>query len=149
MQIKQWFRLDENPWMNGLRFAVLNAILAGFCAFSFVGTLFAVTMVELPFPYPLLFGLYILLFLGAWVWFGRRLPGNRRARLHAALVGVAPLLGLSLLGYLATVGMLLFNDVMSFFVGLLLATLVLCAALTCVAIVVLSGDGSEDTVLAT
>lgn len=148
MQKKQQLQLNQIPWREGFQLVVLNTIVGTFCAVSFIGTLLLVTALGFPFPYPILFLLYIVVCLVAWVWFGRRLTGVRLTRLYVALIGAVPFWGLSLLGYFATVGMVFMNDVMSFFVGGLLATLVLCAGLTSVAIVVLVGKDSPENLVA-
>ena len=148
MQKRQPFQLEQFPWRDGFRLAILNTLIGVFCALSFVGTLLLMTTLQLPFPYPFLFLLYIVLCLGAWAWFGRQLVGPRLTRLYAALIGAVPFWGLSLLGYLATISVALMHDVMSFFVGGLLATLVLCAGVTSIAVVVLVGTESQDMVSA-
>ena len=149
MQQKQPFQLNQIPWRAGFHLAILNSMIGVFCAVSFVGTLLLVTALGFPFPYPILFMLYIVLCLLAWVWFGRRLTGPRLTRLYVALIGALPFWGTGLLGYLATVGVALMNDVMSFFVGGLLATLVLCAGLTSVAVIVLVGKDSQENLVVT
>lgn len=158
------FILSHNPWANGLRLALLNAVLAGFCVASFLGTLVAVVWLSrwrlarsgdpstsVPFPYPLLLLLYVLMFLGAWWWYGRRLPGSRRARLQAALVGALPLVGLSLLGYVGVGRMLLLGDFTaasmlgaSVFIYAAIATLILLAGFTCVGLILWAGEARTD-----
>ena len=137
----------QSYWYDGFRLVILNFIVATFCAASFFGTLFLVTAVQLPFPYPLLFILYIVLCLGSWVWFGRRLAHNSRHRLYTALIGGIPFWGVTLLGYFVTVSMVFLHDVMSFFVGGLLSTLVLCAGLTSIGIVVIVGKSRQKSQL--
>lgn len=159
------FQFGHNPWANGLRLALLNAVLASFCIISFLGTLSAVVMLSrwrfansgnpstsVPFPYPLLLLLYMLIFLFAWLWCGRRLPGSRQARLQAALIGALPLFVLSLLGYVGVGGMLLSTDFAannmwdaSVFIYGAIATLILLAGLTCVGLIFFSGEGRNET----
>lgn len=86
------FQSSHNPWTSGLRLALLNAILAAFCIVSFIGVLYIVsrinqlrlandsTLTELPFPYPVLMLLYVMMFLIAWIWFGRHLSGVWREK---------------------------------------------------------------------
>ena len=113
----QWLPAGNRPLADGLRLTLLNGVLVLFCSGSFLGTLFAVSRYnsfrqshglspsdEIPFPYPILFGIYISLFGVAWFWFGRLLPSTGRARLLTALVGSGSLLGFSFIGYLGTGG---------------------------------------------
>ena len=148
------FQLGRNPWTSGLLLALLNAALAVFSVASFMGVLFVVSWLnqlrladhsassELPFPYPALMLLDAMLFLVAWIWFGRRLPNVGRERFITALVGAAPLFGLSLLGYAGVLGGLVFEQVSpgripvgSFFVFGGIATLILFAGMTCVGLI--------------
>ncbi len=153
------FQFGGSPWTNGLRLALLNAGLAIFCIVSFLGTLFVVTSLSrrrfagsgdpstsVPFPYPVLLLAYGLMFLLAWAWCGRRLPGSRPARLQAALIGALPLLGLSLLGYLGVGAMLVWGDFAGqgmleagVFIYGAIATLILLAGLTSVGLIFFSG----------
>lgn len=151
------FQPGRNPWRNGLRLALLNGTLAAFCIGSFLGVLWIVSWLnqlrlaiygpssELPFPYPVLLLLYAVLCLIAWVWFARRLPNARRARIITALVGSVPFFGLSLLGYVGVIGALIFHALDpgaipagSFYVFGAIATLILFAAMTCVALISLA-----------
>lgn len=164
MHGRQFSRLGQNPWTNGWRLALLNAGLAAFCIISFMGILFAVELLsnwrmvanggdpsaEIPFPYLLLLALYALIYLLAWLWFGRRLSGTQPERRLTALVGVSPLLALSLLGYTAAAVILILNifgifimPVGSIFAFGFMATLILFASLTCIVLLWWRADNGE------
>jgi hypothetical protein len=149
------FQTGQNPWTNGLRLLLLNAALAGFSGGSFMGVLFLVSWInhlrlarggsasdELPFPYLVLMGLYTILFVFAWIWFGRRLPYSWRARIITAVVGAAPLFGLSVVGYVGVIGAVIFEGVhpgtipvASFYVFGGISTLILLTGMTCVGLI--------------
>ncbi len=156
------FQPGANPWLNGLRLALLNIALAAFSACSFMGVLFFVarlnrlalandsTSPELPFPYPVLMLMYSILFLAAWFLFAHRLTNGRRERAIATLVGAGPLFGMSLLGYAGVIGALVFDEFNpgvipagSFFVFGGIATLILLAGMACVGLILLVKGRSE------
>lgn len=92
------------------------------------------------------------MFLFAWLWCGRRLPGSRRARLQAALIGALPPFGLSLLGYIGVGGMFLLGDFAaksmldaSVFIYGAIATVILLAGLTSVGLILFAGNGGSET----
>ena len=168
----QAFQTGQNPWSKGARLALLNAALAAFSIASFLGVLNVITSInqqrlsnggalpELSFPYPVLMLFYVVMFLTAWVWVGRRFYGTRREKIIAALVGASPLFGLSLLGYAVVIGAVAFNAVApeiipagSFYVFGGISTLILFAGITCAGLISLlsssSGNSaSPDTVAA-
>ena len=147
-----------NPWINGLRLALLNIMLAAFSGCSFIGVLSFVawlnrlglandsTSSEVPFPYPALMLMYSILFFAAWFLFARRLTNGRRERTITTLVGAGPLFGMSLLGYAGVIGALAFDEFNpgliptgSFFVFGGIATLILLAGIACVGMISLVG----------
>ena len=161
------FRLlqpGQNPWVNGLRLALLNATLAACSTISFLGVLSIISWInqlrfangaspssELPFPYLVLMLVYAILFLVAWVWFGRRLPGTRREKIIAGLVGSAPLFVLSLLGYAGVFGAVVFNEMNpdtipagSVFVFGGIATLILFAGIVCAGLILLASRAADS-----
>lgn len=148
------FRPGKNPWINGLRLALLNVTLAAFSVGSFMGVLLIISWLDrlardhygtwsgLPFPYPVLLLLYSIMFTLAWFWFGRRLSKVRRDRTITTLVGAGPLFGLSLFGYMGVIGALVYDefnpDIIptgSFFVFGGIATLILFAGIACVGLI--------------
>lgn len=160
MLLQRWFTLGENPWSNGLRLAALNSLLAVFCIGSFLGTLGTVALLStwlmsatgnprsfIPFPYPLLLLLYVVIFITAWVLFAKRLPkSTRRQIFQTALIGATPLFGLSLLGYASVAWTLAFGDFnanqmleVSVWIYGMISTLILLAGLSCVALITLIG----------
>lgn len=158
------FRPGQNPWANGLRLALLNATLAAFSIISFMGVLSIISWInqlrfasgtspssELPFPYLVLMLLYAILFLVAWVWFGRCLPGTRREKIIAVLVGSAPLFVLSVLGYAGVIGAVVFNEMNpdtvpagSVFVFGGISTLILFAGITCAGLILLASSTADN-----
>ncbi len=166
------FRLflpGQNPWGNGLRLALLNAVLAAFSVLSFLGVLSIISWInqlqyargagpssELPFPYPVLMLLYAILFIIAWIWFGRRLTGTRRERIIATLVGSVPLFGLSILGYVSVIAAFVLNGINSdpmsgagTFVFGGISTLILFAGIACAGLILLvSRTASQGTLVA-
>lgn len=144
---------DGEGVRNGFRLAALNGVIAVFCVLSFMGSLFLLAVLSLwlmskigdpptliPFPIPLLFLLYVIIFIAAWTWFAGRLPGGRPAQtLKTSIIGATPLFGLSLLGYTDVIWTLIFGD---FEVNVMLdagvaiytiiSTLILLAAVSCV-----------------
>jgi hypothetical protein len=157
-RLKQLARFNGNYLADGLRLALLNALLAGLSGGSFVGTLLVVTAInhhylaqnsrsrELAFPYRVLFILYVLGFLVSWIWCGRRLPG--KANTKTAVVGAAPLLLLALLGVAATVRAVVMCErdpsfpLATCFVYGLLSAMILLAGLTSILVIHLAGRGS-------
>lgn len=153
---RRWFHLGLNPWINGIRLAVLNGILAASCVIGFLGSLYAVILLAewargitrdpaflIPFPFPLLLLLYGLMFVVAWFLFARRLPVRaRRHGFQTAVVGAIPLFGLALLGYANVAWMIAFGDFnansmlgASVWVYGIISTLVSLAGVTCVAFI--------------
>ena len=151
-----WRRPGASRWTDGIHLAALNSALALFSVISFMGVLGATVLLSnwlisenpasrsagVPFPFPVLFLLYALLFIVAWFRFGRRLTGTRKERFRTASVGAMPLFGLSLLGYASVAWILIFGDfnanqmlTASVFVYTIISTLILCAGVTCVWVV--------------
>ncbi|TAK32805.1 MAG: hypothetical protein EPO21_14510 [Chloroflexota bacterium] len=146
--------IDQSPWRDGIRLAVLNGVLSLICIASFLGILALVVAISawrmnatgdprsgIPFPVPLLFALYAVAFIVGWVRFGRSMAGTRQQVLRSALLGAAPLFGLSLLGYASVVWMLVFGDFTanqmlnaSVWVYGMISTLILLAGASCVAV---------------
>lgn len=156
------FQSGGNPWINGLRLALLNITLAAFSGCSFMGVLFFVarlnrlglandsTSSEVPFPYLVLMLMYLILFFAAWFLFARHLTNGRRERTITILVGAGPLFGMSILGYAGVIGLLVFDEFNpgliptgSFFVFGGIATLILLAGIACVGLISLVGGRSE------
>lgn len=164
MQIKNLLQLSQNPKANGLRLALLNGLIATFCVVSFFGVLLIISLfnqriyvtdgsasAEIPFPYPLLMLLYVVMFLITWIWFGRGLPSSHRDKMITALIGTSPLFGLSLLGYVSVIGVIIFNKlnpgmipIASVFVFGFISTLILFAGLTCLGLIVGQGNHKSN-----
>lgn len=158
----QWLPVGNQPRADGIRLMVLNGVLSIFCSVSFLGTLLAVSSynafqqlhgsspsAEMPFPFPVLFLIYTGLFLGAWYWFGRRLPSTGRARLLTAVIGAGSLLGLGLVGYLGTAAAAIANEVNpeqmpigSVVVLSAVSTLIVLAGCSCIGVILWSGSRS-------
>ncbi|HSH02545.1 MAG TPA: hypothetical protein VLL52_08505 [Anaerolineae bacterium] len=117
MKVMNLLPADKVDWRLGWQLAGLNAVVAGFSGVSFLLVLYGLSAVNhwrlaadggarpWPFPYPILFLLYGVMFMGAWWWFGRRLTVTGRDRVAVVLVGISPLLALSLLGYVSALGL--------------------------------------------
>lgn len=166
MNLFRLFQPGQNPWTNSLRLAFLNAVLAAFSAFSFLGVLYLISWInhlryasgansssELPFPYPILMLLYAVLFPVAWIYFGRRLSGTRQERIITGLIGAGPLFALSVVGYLGVGGGLVLNEMnpdiipaASFFVFGGISTLIMFAGITCTGLILLTSRSADNPV---
>lgn len=118
-QLTRLFAKNANPWVCALQLMVMNVLLAVFCSGTFVGGIQLVAWVnhrrlamdhaasEMPFPYPVLLILYAILFIAASRWFAKRLaPLPSRGKLIAAGIGISPIFGLALLGYVTVAAMI-------------------------------------------
>jgi hypothetical protein len=150
----KWLRPSDDPWANGLRLTLLNAVLALFSMISFLGILMGVSAFnqyqqalgqspssEIPFPFAVLLLIDTVLLLTAWVWFGRRLPIAGRARWVASLVGAGSLFVVSAMVYLGAIIAMIWGafdpervPVASVVVLGGIATLILLAGIACVAL---------------
>lgn len=136
--------LIQNINSQGIRFALLNVILAIFCGISFVGVLALTTTLGRPFPYLILLALYALLFLGLWLFFGNRLSGNSTQNRTTAALAASPLFLLGFLSYLSAISVMVLElfipDIAaaaSPFLAIFLGTLLIIGGFGCMLIILL------------
>src|SRR5512138_113051 len=166
MNLFRLFQPGQNPWVNGIRLAFLNAVLVAFSILSFLGVLYLISWInqfryanganpssELPFPYLVLMLLYAVVFLAAWIWFGRRLHGTRQEWIVTGLIGAGPLFVLSVVGYLGVGGGLVLKEMnpdiipaASFFVFGGISTLIMFAGITCTGLILLTSRSADNPV---
>lgn len=156
MQLRAWIQSTRTKREKGLVLGMLNLALAFVCATTFFGVLAATVLgsawlqsytgnprLSVPFPWYVLLPLFVIAFLVMWIRFARGLQPEPRPRLaRTALLGAAPLFGLSLLGYMSVAWTLATGDFgpnsmleAAVFIYGVLSTLILLAGVTCTMVV--------------
>lgn len=156
MQLLRDFQRRSDPRIDALILGLLNFTMALLCGIIFFGVLGVTVLLSgwlrastgdpaasVPFPFPVLVLLYVVAFVIMWVRFAKGLqPRPKSQAIQTGLLGAAPLLGLSLLGYLGVAWTIATGDFgidsmleATVWIYGILSTLILSAGLACAVIV--------------